>query len=132
MSELINEAWKSNPRLMVVVISFFVSLLLMILKSNYDKYIEFNDTIKSSKIFLSSYANILISSILNDDKELAKDHYKILLNSLSVLKKDTQLNENFQKLQNFYISLQIGNYDNNSDKKGKDIAQIEALLTKLK
>lgn len=102
----------------------------MILKSNYDRYIENKETMESLHIIICSFATILSSAIINNNKDLAREHYKILTNGILILSKKHILYKAFLKLQEYYIALQIGNYDDDSARKEKDLKLIDELKTK--
>jgi hypothetical protein len=123
--------YQNDPKLTIFIMSLFTTILVMIVKYRYQKWNNEEEIINSSKIYLCSFANILSSSIFNDNKSLATEHYNILLTSSAIFKKNNDLNSYYKELQTFYISLQINKYDENKAKLEKDTSRITEIITLL-
>ncbi len=130
-TEIILAQWESAPKLIILIISLLSSLLIMIIKYYYVQYKETQTILYASKIHLSAFGKVLLASIQNNNKELAKDHYKILLSNSAIFQKNEPLNSIYIKLELYYISLQIDNYANNTQEKETAIEDIEKLIKDL-
>jgi len=128
---LINEIWNDNSKLMILIVSSLISLIMMIIKNEYDKYKQNKITLESSKIHLCLFLEILISAIFKGDKELVNQHNTILITNIHIIKKDKNLYELYKKIKSFHTALEIENY-NTSEKKENAINQLKNIQKNFK
>jgi len=126
--DFIDTLWKENPKLAVVFVSSLITILIMIIKYNYDEWKKNTQIIESSKFYLSSFARVLHSAISNNEISLATEHYKILLSASSVFKNKNELYSYYSDLHKYYISLQIGNYKDQKVKQETDLNSIDKII----
>lgn len=128
--EALNNFLTNNPKTVMILINALIASLLILCKHYFDNYTNKKEIMYSSKVYLISFSKILVNAILNDKKELAKDHYIILLNSSSVFKDNKQIYDKFIELQKYYIALQVESF-NESLTKERCINKIEIIEQEL-
>ena len=128
-STAIQTIWNDNSKLMILFLSTLISLLMMIIKNEYDKYKSNLIILESSKIHLCLFLEVLMGAILKEDSELASQHNAVLINNINVIKKNNELYENYKKVYSYYLSLEMGNY-NTTEKKEDAIIELKRIREK--
>lgn len=126
MESALYEIIEKLPKVFILLINLIISLIVMVIKYYFDKYKREKELLSSSKINLQAFIKILDCAITNQDKNLAKEHYKQLLNNSYLFYKCKLLNTAFIKLQEYYIGLQIESF-NSSEKIGEVLKKIELI-----
>lgn len=131
MDSTLFEIIEKLPKIYILWINFFISLVMIIIKYKFDKYVREKEVLSSARINLNAFIKILDSAITNNDKNLAKDHYKLLLNNSYLFYKCESLNIAFVKIQEYYIGLQVDSFDS-LEKKERVLQEIESINKNLK
>ena len=119
-----------SMQLWMLVGTSVLTLLVFIIRDWIARKEDEEKILKSSRIQLSFFTNVLITAILNNNKSLAIEHYRILLGNLSIIAKDEKLRKTMQKLEDKYLALQIENFLDKQEREQaiKDLEEIKNSL----